>query len=146
MAVDFDKLSELTPDELDTLFRNSPAGDIPDGEANGEVLIPPAAGPLDEIVEKLVHLIVFRGEIFDREKGELVNVVTPLRLKLFRAKVFKGTSLFDKKESIILDYSKTTLIPQWDRDEIREVAPGLYLGLVFFDKKPVLHYALQFAA
>jgi hypothetical protein len=30
------------------------------------------------------------------------------------------------------------------RDEIRLVSPGLYLGLVFWDKTRTIHFALQF--
>jgi hypothetical protein len=32
----------MTPDELDELFKRSPAGEIPDGEAKRTVLLAPA--------------------------------------------------------------------------------------------------------
>ena len=35
----------------------------------------------------------------------------------------------------MLDYSKTSLIAHWIRDEIREVSPGIYLGLVYLGQK-----------
>ena len=60
------------------------------------------------------------------------------------AEVYKGPSLFDGKECIVLDYSKTSLVAKWIRDEIRLIAPKLYLGRVYWDNKPCLHFALQF--
>ena len=54
-----------------------------------------------------------------------------------RAKVYKEASWFDGKETIVLDYSKTSFVARKVRDEIREVAPGLYLGLVFWEREKV---------
>jgi len=34
------------------------------------------------------------------------------------------------------------VVAHWIRDEIRLVAPGLYLGLVFWDKERILGFAL----
>ena len=61
-----------------------------------------------------------------------------------RAKVYKEASWFDGVETIVLDYSKTSFFARHVRDEIREVAPGLYLGLVYFKKDKVLHFSLKF--
>ena len=61
-----------------------------------------------------------------------------------RAKVYKEASWFDGEETIVLDYSKTSFVARQVRDEIREVAPGLYLGLVFWKKDKVLHFSLDF--
>jgi len=34
---------------------------------------------------------------------------------------------------VLLDYSRPSLVAHdWVRDEIREIAPGVYLGLVFW--------------
>jgi hypothetical protein len=35
------ELQEMTPDELDELFKRSPTGEIPDGEAKGIMLLAP---------------------------------------------------------------------------------------------------------
>jgi hypothetical protein len=42
MPIDAAQLQTMTPDELDELFKRSPAGEIPDGEADGTVLVRPA--------------------------------------------------------------------------------------------------------
>ena len=46
----------------------------------------------------------------------------------------------------MLDYSKTSLVAKWIRDEIREVSPGIYLGIVYWGKKKLIHFALKFPA
>jgi hypothetical protein len=43
-----------------------------------------------------------------------------------------------------LDYSDTSIIAQWIRDEIRQIEPGLYLGKVYWEKKRLIDFALKF--
>ena len=50
----------------------------------------------------------------------------------------------DQKECIVLDYSETSLLAHWIRDEIREVAPRTYLGKVYWAKKRLIDFALEF--
>jgi hypothetical protein len=52
--------------------------------------------------------------------------------------------LFDQKECIVLDYSKTSLVAKHVRDEIREIGPGVYLGLVYWDHTKTIHFSLEF--
>ena len=144
MAVDVPQLLEMSSDELDTLFRNSPAGEIPRGEADGTVLIAPGS-KLEGPAEKLIHFVVWQGKVFDPEKGELRNKILPSHIKAIAAKVYKDPSWLDEKETIVLDYSKTSLVAHWIRDEIREVGPGVYLGLVYWERHRILHFALKFA-
>jgi len=59
--------------------------------------------------------------------------------------VYKAPSWLDQKECIVLDYSHTSLIAHWVRDEIRLVAPDLYLGVAYLGKLKVAHFALSFA-
>jgi hypothetical protein len=136
-------LLDMTQDELDDLFRSSPAGPIPVGEGDGTVITAPDTVVAD-IAAKLVHLIAWKGKIFDPERGELINEITPFGIDAIRAKVFYGTSWFDGREAVIIDYSKTSLVAHWIRDEIRLVAPGLYLGVVFWDDTKILNFALRF--
>lgn len=142
-TLDVDRLLEMSQTELDELFRSSPAGDIPSGEAEGTVLV--ARGEtLSEIAAKLVHYVAWQGKVFDPDKGELVNRVSPLGIEAVRSKVYKGASWLDGAGCIVLDYSETSLIAHWIRDEIREVTPGLYLGLVYWDHDRVLNFVLRF--
>ena len=93
-----------------------------------------------------VNVFTWKGKVFDPEKGELRNKILPMGHKAIVAKVYKDKSWFDQKECIVLDYSKTSLVAHWIRDEIREVSPCIYLGLVYWSKKKLIHFALQFPA
>ena len=137
-------LVNMSRAELDELFGRSPAGEIPDGEANGQVLIGTENDTVSGTAAKVAHLVAWQGMVFDREMGELLNKIGPLGLKAIRAQVYKEPSWFDGKETIVLDYSDTSLVAHWIRDEIREVSPHLYLGLVFWERDKILHFSLQF--
>jgi hypothetical protein len=143
LAVDVPQLSQMSSDKLDELFRSSESGEIPRGEGAGLVLVAPGT-TLEGPAEKLIHLIAWQGKVFDPEKGELRNEILPFGIKAVRAKVYKEASWLDQKEAIILDYSKTSLVAHWIRDEIREVAPGIYLGLVYWGRDRILHFTLKF--
>ena len=143
MALDVAEVMKMSPAQLDELFRTSQAGDIPSGEAEGTVIIDPDT-ELSDIAAKFVHIFVWQGKVFDPATGELRNEILPLRIKAIIAKVYKDLSWFDGKECIALDYSQTSLFAHWIRDEIRTVAPGLYLGIVYWDKAKLINFALTF--
>jgi hypothetical protein len=143
MPVTAHAMLDLTRDELDDLFRSSPPGPIPTGEARGTVISHPGT-EFAEIAAKLVHLIAWQGKVFDPAKGELLNEISPLHLDRIRAKVYNDTSWFDGQDCIVLDYSKTSLVAHWIRDEMRLVSPGVYLGIVYWDKTRILNFALEF--
>ena len=135
----------MTQAELDDLFRRSPAGEIPRGEAKGTVIVDPGT-ELSEIAAKVAHAVIWQGKVFDPDQGELRNKVTPFGVQAIAAQVYKGPSWFDDNESIILDYSTTSLVAHWIRDEIRQLGPGSYLGIVYWDKDRLLNVALDFPA
>ncbi|HKV67487.1 MAG TPA: hypothetical protein VJN72_05320 [Gaiellales bacterium] len=143
--VDVPALEAMSQAELDDLFRASPAGDIPNGKADGTVLIAPGTA-LTETAAKLAHLLAWKGKVFDPERGELRNEVFLTGILAIQAKVYKGASWFDGGECIVLDYSHTSLVAHWIRDEIRLVAPDLYLGIVFWDHAKLIDFALRFPA
>ena len=130
--------------ELDALFSASPAGDMPSGEADGTVIIAPGT-PLEDPAAKLIHLLAWRGKVFDPVKGQLRNKILPVTVTAVIATVYRGPSWFDGKPCIVLDYSKTSLIAHWIRDEIREVAPRIYLGLVFWERARIVNFVLSFS-
>jgi hypothetical protein len=143
MARDVASLLSSTQAELDELFHTAESGPIPDGQAKGTAIITPGTKFSPEIAE-VVNLFVWQGKTFDGPHGVLRNRILPLGLNAIVAEVYKAPSLLDGKECIVLDYSKTSLVAKWIRDEIRLIAPKLYLGRVYWDNKPILHFALQF--
>jgi hypothetical protein len=72
-----------------------------------------------------------------------LNKITPLRLRLIAAKVSHDTSWVDSGECVLLDYSHTSLVAKMVRDEIRLVAPSLYLGVVWLWKRRVAWFTLR---
>ncbi|GAC1394240.1 MAG: hypothetical protein NVS4B11_27740 [Ktedonobacteraceae bacterium] len=143
MALDTAQLTKISQAQLDELFSRSPAGNIPSGEASGTAIIAPGT-PLADIAAKFVHFFVWNGKVFDGETGQLRNKILPLGVKAIIARVYKDKSWFDEKECIVLDYSQTSLIAHWIRDEIREIAPGQYLGIVYWDKAKLINFVLDF--
>jgi hypothetical protein len=131
MAIDVPDLMTMSQQQLDDLFRASPAGDIPNGEAQGTAIIAPGT-KLEATVATFIHIFAWQGKVFDAAAGELRNRILPMGLHAIIAKVYQGTSWFDGQGCIVLDYSKTSLVAHWIRDEIRLVGPGVYLGIVYF--------------
>lgn len=134
---------KMSQQELDDLFLKHEAGPIPDGEAKGTAIITPGTSFSDEIAS-IVNLFAWQGKIFDAEHGFLRNNILPFGLKAIVAKVYKGPSLLDGKECIVLDYSDTSLVASHIRDEIRMIEPGTYLGKVYWDEKRLIDFALEF--
>ena len=143
MAYDVPQLLKMSNDQLDQLFSGSPAGDIPDGEAKGTAIIAPGT-PFSAEIAEVINLFVWKGKTFDAKRGVLRNRILPLGLNAIVATVYKGPSWFDSKECIVLDYSETSLVAHWIRDEIRLIDPNFYLGRVYWEKKPLIHFTLQF--
>ncbi len=143
MAYDIAKLLSLSQAELDALFTKSPVGNIPAGEAEGTAIVAPGT-TFSPTIAKFVSLFAWQGKVFDAKKGVLKNKIMPFGLNAIIAKVYKGPSWLDGKECIVLDYSDTSFIAQWIRDEIREIEPGLYLGKVYWDKARLIDFALKF--
>lgn len=145
MAYDVPQLLKMSNADLDNLFTNSPAGDIPDGEAKGTAIIAPGTVFSLEIAE-LINIFGWQGKTFDKAKGVLRNRITIFGISAIIAKVYKGASWFDNKECIVLDYSETSVVAHWIRDEIRLIGPDFYLGRVYWSDKPLIHFCLQFGA
>ena len=146
---------KLPPEQLDEIFRNATAGTMPDGEGEGTAIVAPGSAVSDTIA-KFVHLFSWKGKVFtpdpvDPQRATLKNRLLLLGTKAIIAQVYKSESWLDQKECIVLDYSQTSIVAQWIRDEIREISPGVYLGVVFWGKekehaRKLIHFALKFPA
>ena len=143
MAITVPELMKLSQVQLDELFSSVAAGPIPTGEAEGTAIVAPG-NDFTPAIAKFVNLFAWQGKVFDPEHGVLRNRITAFGLHAIIAKVYKGESWLDKKECIVLDYSQTSMVAQWIRDEIREVSPGVYLGKVYWSNKRLIDFALEF--
>jgi hypothetical protein len=143
MAYDIPQLLAMSQAELDKLFTDSATGEIPNGEAIGTAIVAPGTKFTQEIATLINHF-GWQGKNFDAARGVLRNRILAFGLNAIVATIYKGNSWFDGKECIVLDYSETSLVAHWIRDEIRQIGPGMYLGKVYWDKERLIDFALQF--
>ena len=143
MADDVTQLLAMSQTELDDLFRASPPGDIPNGSANGTAIIAPGT-KYTESIAHLINMFGWQGKVFDAQKGVLKNRVLVFGFEAVLAKVYKDASWLDGQECIVLDYSDTSVIAHYVRDEIRLIGPGFYLGKVYWAKDRLIDFCLQF--
>src|SRR4051794_6320803 len=141
VALDIPPLLSMSAAQIEELYRRSPAGPIPDGPAKGVAIVLPGT-PAARVIARLVRLFFWQGKVF--EHGQLRNSITIFHVLAIKANVYHGESLLDGGESVILDYSRTSLAARWVRDEIREVAPGVYLGLAYALGRRVIPFVLVF--
>jgi hypothetical protein len=143
MAYDVDQLLRMSQAELDALFSSLEAGPIPDGEGDGTAIIAPGTVFSREIAAFVNHF-AWQGKVFDAKAGLLKNRILPFGLNAIVARVYKQASWLDGKECIVLDYSETSMVAHWVRDEIRLISPGSYLGIVYWDRTRLIDFALRF--
>lgn len=135
-----DRLACMSWDDLEQLYRQSEAGTVWNGYACGRAIYCPDqhfAGLRSKVTRLLWH-----GKIYHAEDCTLINQWCGFRA--IRAKVYYGPSWLDGKPSIIMDYSETSHVWADVRDEVREVAPGLFLGVMYLRKCPP-HLKMYFA-
>jgi hypothetical protein len=143
MAIDVPQLLAMSQQQLDDLFRASRAGEIPNGPAKGTAIIAPGTKYSPAIAEMVSHF-GWQGKVFDAQKGLLKNRILISGIEAIVARVYKGPSWLDQQECIVLDYSETSVVAHWIRDEIRLIGPGFYLGKVYWDKARLIDFCLQF--
>jgi hypothetical protein len=143
MARDVQSLLAMSQAELDTLFSSVASGPIPDGEAEGTAIVAPGT-TFSPTIAQFISSFAWQGKVFDSKAGVLRNKILPFGLNAIIAKVYKAESWLDGKECIVLDYSDTSLVAHWIRDEIREISTGVYLGKVYWSDKRLIDFALEF--
>jgi hypothetical protein len=124
------ELLELSQVDLYQLFRRCKPGRVPTGRGRGTPIFFPGTSATQPAA-KLFGATVWRGKVFRPESADLKNLISILAIPAIRARVYNEESWFDGRDCTVLDYSQTSRICRWVRDEIREVEPGLYLGLVY---------------
>jgi hypothetical protein len=136
----------LDRDALDQIYRQAQAGTIPRGDTTGTAIV--AGSFFARCYARFARLFAWQGKVFELlppnfESGVLVNKITAFSLTFIVATVYKGASWMDGRETIVIDYSKTSFFARKIRDEIREVEPGVYLGKVWWGKTRILDFALS---
>lgn len=117
-----DSLVHMSRCELEELYRNAPQAPPLDGYYAGRSMKRPKTTGM-----------IWKGKLFCAADCTLINRWC-CGLHAIKAKVYPGESWFDGKPSLIMDYRETSRVWKDVRDELREVAPGLYLGIMYHDK------------
>ncbi|MBV8725334.1 MAG: hypothetical protein JO078_04620 [Candidatus Eremiobacteraeota bacterium] len=141
--LDRDVLLAMEPRDLQDLYRRGVPRPIPAGVARGTALVG-RPGAWRKTFASLTHLLAWQGKTFAFSGRRLTNRVTPLRISAFPADVYVGKSRFDRQDCIVIDYSKTSTLARWIRDEIRSVAPSLYLGFAYWGERRLIAFSLYF--
>lgn len=129
-TVEESTLLEMSERDLDMLFARAPAGDVPVGVLDGVALLLPGH-PVTRLVATVVQKLFWRGKVVEPTGHALRNRITVLDLRAIAAAVYPGESRVDGRPCVVLDYSVTSFLASEVRDEIRMVAPGLYLGVIW---------------
>jgi len=143
MGYDIQQLLSMSQVDLDALFTNSAPGEIPDGEARGTAIVAPGTTFSSDIAA-VINYFAWQGKVFDAKHGVLRNRILPFGLNAIIAKVYRGTSWLDGKDCIVLDYSETSFVAHRVRDEIRPIGPRMYLGKVYWGRKRLIDFVLEF--
>ena len=117
-----DTLSRMSRCELEALYRAAPPAPCLDGYYAGRSMKHPKATGM-----------LWKGKLFCAADSKLINRWC-LGLHAIEACIYPGESWLDGKPSLIMDYRESSRVWKDVRDELREVAPGLYLGIMYRDK------------
>jgi hypothetical protein len=151
-----DDLAALAPDELMDLYkraRTPKLGDL-DGKLVGRMLaIPKAQEPhIAKLLRDFARsgLFPWAGKTFestDAEHGGGINRVLHERFNWFRFETSVARSRAGDFDAVQLDYDRPSNPPliRSIKDEVREIAPGLWLGLAYLNTKSGPKLGLYFA-
>ncbi|WP_422925611.1 hypothetical protein [Singulisphaera sp. PoT] len=136
-----DQLIRLSQPQLDSLYMQAGPGTVPPGRVKGRVIYNP--GSRITVPASKVARFMWQGKTFNPEDSTAINRF--FGIKIIRGKTYQGESWLDGRPSLILDYAETSRLYRPYRDEIREVAPGLYLGLMYERTTPQATFKMYFA-
>jgi len=128
-ALSLEQLACMSWDQLEQLYRQASLGPIPTGYLRGRAIYCPGAF-LTPARTKMTKAL-WHGKHFCPDDGTLTNQ-WGLGVKAVHAKICYGTSWLDGGPSILMDYRGVSPIVWRDvRDELREVCPGLFVGIMY---------------
>jgi hypothetical protein len=152
-----EELLLLEPDALQRLYEGAAVPELEEvaGDCKGRMLAwPIVRGPAAQLIRLAGSWDGFpwRGKSFTplgSDGGEGINRVVSDRWKLFRFTTFVGPSRAGHFDAVQLDYdhADNPFFIRAIKDEIREIAPGLYLGQAYLhlgtNDHLVLYFGLQ---
>ncbi len=131
-ALGVDQLLRMSGPELEAVYRQGTVAGIPSGRVRGTAILAPGTRRNSAMARGT--RLVWQGKVFDPAESSAVNRF--FGLPIVRAQVYQDQSWLDGTPALILDYSRTSRIYAQNRDEIRQIAPGLLLGLMYARTTP----------
>jgi hypothetical protein len=126
-AYSADQLIRMDPASLDQLYQQSAPTALPPGPIRGRVI--PYPGTKLAVPSSKVARVIWQGKIIGPNGDTIVNRFFGVRM--IRGNVYFAESWMDGRPSLIIDYRETSRLYAKYRDEIRQVSPGLYLGVMY---------------
>jgi hypothetical protein len=124
--VSLKQLQRLSPCELEQLYAQAEPGPVPCGCTQGRVLTL-TDNRLPKVKTRMFNL-AWKGKCFEPD-GSFINRFPGFQALPSRAEI--GASWHDGRPSHVMEYPDGTPLFGNFHDEIREVAPGLYLGRLY---------------
>lgn len=138
-----DGLVRMSKEDLEALYCQAEPGPMPHGYTCGRAIR--HAGTCLAVPSSKMAGKVWLGKHFDSCSCMLLNqwchgiIAVPAKLSI-------GESWCDGKPAIIMDYRGVSpVIWRKIRDELRQVAPGLYLGIMYQEKRCEPKFKMFFA-
>lgn len=126
-GITLDALLRMSPAEIEAVYRQGTAVAIPPGRVRGTALMAPGTRRARALSRGA--RLVWQGKVIEPDQATAVNRF--FGLKMIRGQLYQGPSWLDGAPALILDYSQTSRLYARNRDEIRQVGPGLFLGLMY---------------
>ncbi len=120
----------MNPSQLEQVFACGTLANDPVGAWKGRVLVR-TDGKLGRVRARLAS-VVWKGKCFD-EDGGFINQWLGFRAVGSQATI--APSWYDGKPCLVLEYPPDAAMFSNTRDELREIAPGVYLGR-FYERCP----------
>jgi len=136
-----EQLLHMNESELMNLYKCSGPAPIPMQYTPGTVIFQPGSA-ITVPVARVMSNLTWQGKYFPGN-GMMVNKM--FYVKTIKAAIGPGESWVDGGPSTIFDYADTSLVWTHYRDEVREVSPGVYLGIMHQRKKSGPMIATWFA-
>jgi hypothetical protein len=124
---------------LEALYMGGAVTNPPPGFAPGRAI--PDPGSRKTVRKSRTIGLLWKGKVFS--DGQMINRLAGGR-EAVTASVYVGESWLDGKPSLILDYAGSRRFGDV-RDEMREVSPGVFVGLTYVRKCPAPKLAMFFA-
>jgi hypothetical protein len=113
---------------------------MPQGQVRGRAIVSPGThfAPLLSQGAR----VMWQGKVFDPDESMAVNRFFGVRV--IKGRLYYAPSWMDGGCSLILDYQDTSRVYRRYRDEIRQIAPGLLLGVMYARTTPEPTFKMYF--